>query len=387
MTIRRRLRHVARKPIPYWASPAARALFQNISEAMSDGMLVCDRQGRIILVNPALGRMLGREPQSLLGQTWAALFFDGRDANDAFNDLVLEVVQNQVCHHNRQVTYHPPQGPPRELIVTTDLLLDQGSQTRDAIGMLAVFRDVSEMKALHHREQELLQKSRRLYQEKLEGLEHLARAVAHEIRNPVMSIGGLSLRLLSQCGQEGQQAQYLERIVSSSRRLEEIVEQVEAYASLPAPRPEPLALLPWLQGLAQAYQARAQAQGVAFQGLEAPPELAGLTASADPKLLERLMRVLLDNALEAMPQGGGLRLELARQDDPAEALISVTDSGKGIAPEDLPFIFDPFFTTKAAGVGMNLAMAKRIADEHGARLTALSQPGQGATFSLSLPLG
>ncbi|MBI5521281.1 MAG: PAS domain-containing protein [Desulfarculus sp.] len=386
MTIRRRLKKAPRRQGPYRASPASRALFQNVIEAMSDGMMIIDRQGHISVVNQALGRMLGLEPQAMLGRGWAELFFDGRGENDAFNDVVLEGVQQQACHQNCQVTYHPPQGPPRELIVTTDLLLDQTSQDRVVMGMLAVFKDVTEIKALHRREQELMQKSQRLYQEKLEGLGRLALAVAHEIRNPVMSIGGLSLRLLGQCGPEGRQSQYLERIISSSRRLEHIVAQVSDYADLPTPRPAPLELLPWLMGLAGHYRGRAQEQGVRLVGPQATAGLEGLKAPADPKLLGRLMAALLENALEAMPQGGELRLDLTRRAGPGRAVISVSDTGRGVDPGDLPYIFDPFFTTKAAGVGMGLAMAKRIAEDHDAVLAVDSAPGQGATFSLSLPL-
>ncbi|MFH1035359.1 MAG: ATP-binding protein [Pseudomonadota bacterium] len=389
MTIRRRLKNTLRHPTAYWISPAARAVFQNISEAMSDGLMIIDRQGRVALANPALGRMLGLEPQAMLGKSWATLFFDGRGENDAFHDVLLDAVQKQVCHHNQQVTYHPTQGLPREFIITTDLLLDKDSPARSVAGMLAMFKDVTEIKALHRREQELLRQSRDLYQQKLEGLDRLSRAVAHEIRNPVMSIGGLSQRLLNQYGQQGPQSRYLERIVASSRRLEEIVGQVRDYANLPAPHPVPLALWPWLRAWADKYRPRAQAQGVRLE-LPSGQGLEGLTAPADPELLERLLAALMDNALEAMPQGGELRLdlarELARQDQPARAVISLTDSGRGIDPQDLPYLFDPFFSTKANGVGMSLAMAKLIADEHHATLSVDRAPGGGATFHLGLPL-
>ncbi len=386
MTIHRSLKKAPRRKDPYRTLPSSRALFQNVSDAMSDGMMIIDRQGQIVLVNPALGGMLGLEARDMLGRGWAELFFDGPAENNTFNDVVVEVIQQQVCHHNRQVTYYPPQGPSRELIITTDLLLDKRSRSRTVIGILAVFKDITEIKALHHREQELLEKSRRLYQEKLEGLNRLAEAVAHEIRNPVMSIGGLSMRLLGQCDPEGQQSHYLERIVASSRRLEQIVAQVSNYAGLKSPRPVRLELLSWLSGLARQYRERAQAQGVRLEGPRVQPGLEGLKALADPKLLGHLLGVLLENALEAMPRGGDLRLELARHADPGRVVISVSDTGQGIAPDDQPYIFDPFFTTKAAGIGMGLALAKRIAEEHDAVLSVESSPGQGATFRLSLPL-
>jgi PAS domain S-box-containing protein len=387
MTIPRRPPNMPRPPAAYRISPAAQALFQNINEAMSDGLLIIDQLGRVALVNPALGQMLGLAPQAMLGKYWSELFLDDRTENDAFHDLVLEVAQRQISHHNRQVTYHPPQGPARELIITTDLLTIPGKHDRTLAGMLAIFKDITEIKALHKREQELLERSRRLYQEKLDSLDRLARALAHEIRNPVMSIGGLSKRLLDRYAEQGGPlAEYLRRIIESSLRLEQIVGQVRAYADLPSPYPSPLELLPWLTDLAQSYQGRAQAQGVRLTLPLELPEIRGLAASVDAQLLGRLMATLMDNALEAMPLGGELSLGLDRIPGPDRAIISVTDTGHGIEPADLPFIFAPFFTTKAAGVGMNLAIAKRIADDHGGSLEAQSPSGQGATFRLGLPL-
>lgn len=385
MTIRRRPRKPVRSLSLYHASPVARALFQTIIDSMSDGVMVIDQDGHIAVVNPALCGILGCQADQMLGKSWAELFFDQRAENDAFNDVVLDVIQNRVCHFNRQVAYHPPgQAGARELIVTTDLLLTRPSQ-REFYGVLVAFKDVTEITALHRQTQELLEQGRRLYQEKLEGLGRLALAVAHEIRNPVMSIGGLSKRLLDRCQDQEQNAAYLERIMAGSRRLELIVQQVQSYAKLPAPKPAPLELDPWLRGLAPAWAERARERGMLLKLPEQPPQPA-IWARGEAKLLARLLEMLVDNALEAMGPGGVLSLGLARLEDPSRALISLADTGKGIDPGDMPYIFDPFFSTKPDRVGMSLATARRIAQEQGGELWAASQPGQGATFSLTLPL-
>lgn len=388
MKIRLRLnKHPSHDGI-FLASKAVQEVFRNIVNAMSDGVLVINREGSIVLVNPALGGILGLAKQEMEGKGWAELFF-GRAENDNFNDVVVDVIQNQVCHYNQQVTYYPPQGSPRELIVTTNLLTNPEAEAHSVRGMLVVFKDISELSDLHRQRQELLERTRLLYQEKLEGLDRLARAVAHEIRNPVMSIGGLTQRLLARCDPSHPDCQYYNRILQGSRRLETIVAQVREYADLPAPHPAPLDLVPWLEPILQDYAPRCAALGVDLvwpDGGSEPQVTPSLWVRGDPKLLARALRVILDNSLEAMPQGGRLTVGLERREDPPWAMLRVTDSGRGIRADDLPFIFDPFFSTKADGVGMNLAIAKRVLDEQEGKIEVKSILGHGATFELLLPL-
>ncbi|MFH1057332.1 MAG: ATP-binding protein [Pseudomonadota bacterium] len=384
---RRRFKAVSPDGI-YLASKAARDLFQNIVAAMSDGILVINHEGEIIRTNAALAAILGIGQEEMQGKGWAELFF-GRPENDRFNDVVVDVIQNQVCHYNQQVTYHTPQGVARELIVTTNLLSDRERPAQELRGVLVVFKDITELTDLGRREQELLARSRRLYQEKLEGLDRLARAVAHEIRNPVMSIGGLTQRLLTRCAPDNPDCRYYQRILDGSQRLERIVAQVREYADLNQPRPIAADLGVWLDNLAAEYRDRAAAAKVRLvwpAGLPAGEDPPEVPASFDPRLMGRALRVMLDNALDAMPQGGDLFLSLGRSLDPPLAVVQVADTGRGIRPEDLPYLFDPFFTTKADGVGMDLAIAKRVVDEHGGKLSVESRPQRGTTFRISLPL-
>jgi len=124
----------------------------------------------------------------------------------------------------------------------------------------------------------------------------------------------------------------------------------------------------------------------------APPPGVELIREIEPGLpavradRDQILQVLLNlvrNAVEAMPDGGPVRVTARRE---GEAVVfSVTDSGPGISPEDLPRVFEPYFTTKEGGTGLGLAIARRIAEEHGGRLDLESTPGRGATFTLRLP--
>ena len=105
---------------------------------------------------------------------------------------------------------------------------------------------------------------------------------------------------------------------------------------------------------------------------------------ADRQQLRMAFDNLLRNAVEAMPEGGTLTVNVRRADDWAE--VSVADTGQGISPENMPRLFEPLFTTKPGGVGFGLALAKNVVENHGGKIEAKSEPGRGAVFTVRLPV-
>jgi two-component system sensor histidine kinase HydH len=111
-----------------------------------------------------------------------------------------------------------------------------------------------------------------------------------------------------------------------------------------------------------------------------------LPACVDPQQLRQAVWNLCINAVQAMPDGGELRLGGRLQPGSGTPLqLWVTDTGQGIAEADLPHIFEPFFSTKAEGSGIGLALVYRVVQDHGGQLEVRSQPGVGTTFLLTLP--
>lgn len=357
------------------SGPLAQKLFvDNIIGAIGDGVMVIDGSGSIALVNPALCGILGYRAEELLGRGWGELFLEEPENLD-FSQTVVEVIQTRQVHYNSQVSYQAPDGSRKQLIATTSLI----HENDDILGVVAVFKDITELTTLHRRQQELLEQARRLYEQKQEGLDRIARAVAHEVRNPVMAIGGLASRLLKDKEPQSREATYLRRILESTARLEQVVSEVQAYANLPRPQWVQVEMRAWLDGILAEYRSRARDQGVDME-LACSEQAQTLM---DPKLMGEAIRRILDNSLEAMPQGGTLRIKLLPEE--RRQVLMIEDTGRGIQPEDLPFIFDPFYTTKADAVGMSLAMAKRIVDEHHGSLEIASLPGHGTTVTIILP--
>jgi signal transduction histidine kinase len=107
--------------------------------------------------------------------------------------------------------------------------------------------------------------------------------------------------------------------------------------------------------------------------------------NADPSEIERVVFNLLTNAVEAMPDGGDLTVRVHSAG--GEARISVEDTGTGVSDEDRPQLFRPFFTTRERGVGMGLAICRRIVEENGGSIAVESAPGKGSRFTIKLPGG
>jgi two-component system sensor histidine kinase PilS (NtrC family) len=113
-------------------------------------------------------------------------------------------------------------------------------------------------------------------------------------------------------------------------------------------------------------------------------ELAEARASCDPDQIRQVLWNLLVNACQASATA---RVTVRCRSEPGGAILEVEDDGPGIAPEDLPQIFTPFFTTKASGTGLGLATVQRLVDAHGGSVSVRSGPGQGACFTVHLPVG
>jgi PAS domain S-box-containing protein len=357
---------------------SSRFVLDNIIQSISDGVLVVQPGGSVVLVNQALCEILGFEEQQILGKGWTELFYEDPH-NLEFKEVALEVIHTKDPIRNQQISYRTPEGSYRELLVTTSLLHDRD----DLVGMVSLFKDVTELDHLHKRERRLLAQSLRLYEEKAESLDRVARAVAHEVRNPVTAIGGLASRLAKKYQGDQQIVDYMRRIVEATGRLEQVVDQVRDYAYVPRPNRRPVDIVAWLKEIMAGHEPRCRELGVELRLHIADDECC--EAQIDSQLLSTAIHNLMENALDAMEDGGTLDVSLYHDQD--NVIISILDSGHGIDEKDLPYLWDPFFTTKADRVGMSLAITKRIISEHEALLDVESPPEGGTKITMTLPIG
>jgi signal transduction histidine kinase len=164
-------------------------------------------------------------------------------------------------------------------------------------------------------------------------------------------------------------------------RLHDLVQQYLSLARLSDLRREPVDLSAFLNAFGQETQERLRTRGIALR-------LEGTTQEVQVALhtnsFRRVLLNLLNNALEAMPQGGTLTLRLRRRKP--QVFLEVRDTGCGIPPEEVPLLFSPFHSTKPEGTGLGLYLVREIIAAHQGEITVASAPRVGTTFMVRLPL-
>ena len=264
-------------------------------------------------------------------------------------------------------------------VATGDLDEQCEIKTHDEIGDLAAaFNQMT--RDLKASRDQLLQA------ERLATAGKMSASFAHEIRNPLSSMRMLAQMLLqkpemSPKMSEEKHQQSVRYILEEIERIDTIVKGLMDFA-----RPSSLDLkqqriTPILQTVLSLMEANLAHHNIQLV-LDVLPETPEIQFDSD-KLKQAFMNVVL-NAMEAMPQGGVLRVSTFTEND--SVCIKVKDTGIGIPAEDLEYLFEPFFTRKARGTGLGLANVKRILEEHGGTVEIDSIPDEGTEVSLWLPV-
>ncbi|MGQ9921782.1 MAG: sensor histidine kinase [Desulfobacca sp.] len=350
-------------------------IVDTIIASMPIGALAIDHQGEIVLANEAAAAILGYPVQLLLGGGWGLLFLE-QPANEAFNQVLLDVIWQESRTLQRTVTYTRPDGRTVHLAITSSFLRED-----DAVaGIVVLLDDITDIKTLHLKEKAWLEEKNRLHQEKAAALLHLAMAVAHQVRNPTVAIGGMAQLIQKKSDPHDPIQGYCQHIQTAARRLEAIVQAVEIYVAVPPAKPRWFPAPAFFQALEDYVRQVAASQDGSVSCVS---QISPVQLYADPELLRLALQAIIDNALEHMAAAKRLEMIVAAQ--AGQILIQIRDSGAGIPPANLPFVFDPFFTTKVSGIGMGLCLAKKIIIDHRGTITLQSDVGKGTTVTIYLP--
>jgi two-component system sensor histidine kinase HydH len=205
-------------------------------------------------------------------------------------------------------------------------------------------------------------------------LGEMSAVLAHEIRNPLAALKGHAQLLVERLEAPGAEREKAERLVHETRRLERLVNDLLSFVRssriTPAPA-EPAAVL------------RDAVQAVAPERIDVETAAAPSTWRLDAPRMQQALANVLRNALEASPDGA--RVLATAYADGHELVFRIRDRGPGLPPGDAERLFEPFHTTRVQGTGLGLAVARRIAELHGGRVTARTYPGGGAEFCIVIP--
>jgi signal transduction histidine kinase len=222
--------------------------------------------------------------------------------------------------------------------------------------------------------------------ERMATVGRLSLKVAHEVRNPIAAIE-LNAELLGEMvhGRVSEDGTEATALVTAIRdqvvALDALTEEYLAFARFPRPQFEEDSVNDMVVALAEFVRPLASRQQVEVK-VDTDPTVPPM--EIDRTLLRQAVLNLLKNGLEAVSQGGTLTLTTRRVDDMVE--IAISDTGPGIGPEVGRRLFEQFFTTKPQGTGLGLAISRQIVEEHGGKIRWTSTPGEGAVFTMSLPI-
>jgi PAS domain S-box-containing protein len=379
---------------------ALEKLARSILEQAVDVIVVSDTNGVIIQASHAAHELSGSDVlHRSFEQAFPLKFNDGTILTCAADPDSSEAFSIAACLGGRTV-----QGLEVKLERTDgkqfDLLLSAGP-LRDSyqrvLGCLFTLRDITQRKrweeALRESEERLRQQAHELEQQliasgRLVSLGEITASMAHEFNNPLGIVMGFTQELISETDPSHSHYRSLRIIEEESKRCEKIIQDLLQFA-----RPKSTDLCPTDVKQALEKTLGLVANHLYKQKIESITRIEeGLPKiQADPQELEQVMVNLYLNAIDAMPDGGTLTVTakpvLAIIGTPQEVVISISDTGFGIAPEHLPKIFLPFFTAKKKrGLGLGLPICDRIIKNHGGRIKVESQPGQGTTFEIYLPV-
>ncbi|MBQ9430511.1 MAG: PAS domain-containing protein [Kiritimatiellae bacterium] len=339
------------------------AVFQSIQE----GLMVIDNAGKLLYANRAAEQITGIDAsqrgrsilRTLREWDWEHLL-DTSDDVDGWSQLITREVEITYPEHRFISIYAVP-------------LLGQDSPDKE---VLVILRDVT-----RDRQQEVSN----LESERYNAIKMLAAGVAHEIGNPLNAIT-IHLQLLAREIRDlpPESRDSLSELVDVAQtevsRLDTIISQF-----LRAVRPAKPVLVPEhpeevLQDTLRLLKTECENRRIAVS-IDIPSSVPSVLL--DRSQIKQVFFNLFKNALEAMPDGGNLKVVFGSTDGFVD--ISIIDNGQGIPTEELGRIFEPYHTTKTKGTGLGLMIVKRIIEDHGGEIEVASKPGAGTCFKIRLP--
>jgi signal transduction histidine kinase len=361
---------------------------ENIVESINVGILAADLDDRVESWNTQIEQLTGIAREQAVGKRLTDLFprelveqFDRVRGETGIHNIYkfelkpIAAVATMNGHGNGNGHSNGTPAPAKLSDVTLNIAIAPlVSKDQEQIGRLIILDDVTDRAEL---EQRLVQA------DKLSSIGLLAAGVAHEVNTPLAVISTYAQMLAKQVAEDSQKSLILEKIAKQTFRASEIVNSLLNFSRTSTTSFGGVNVNRVVQETLSLLEHQLQKSGVEIK-TDLDSDLPSVHGNAG-KLQQVFLNLFL-NARDAMTNGG--TLEIRSYCDGAGAKIEVSDTGHGIAPENLHRIYDPFFTTKGAkkGTGLGLSVTYGIIQEHGGSIEVFNRRGGGATFRVELPV-
>ena len=362
-----------------WVPPEATRLLEHLCqqqaqfrrcggvvETAQDAVVTIDESHRILFFNRAAEAMFGYSKGEAIGQDLNLIIpTPHRAQHREYVRRYVETRSGRFINHTVDLTAERRSGEEFPISISFSVAAESGH-----LLMTAIMRDMTQLKNLEQRA---------LQNERLVSVGQALSYVTHEVKNPLIVIGGFARALMRGESIQGEDRRKLDIIVKEVQRLEGLIEEIQDFTKPLRLEKETIHLVPFLRETLALFRGSEASAQVRFS-LEAEGDS---VVTVDPDRLRQVLLNLVKNAMEAIADKGQVTVRV--RENARSVSIEVTDTGEGIPPERLEEIFQPFVTTKRGGSGLGLPLCRKIVRDHGGDMTISSQPGEGTQVKLTFP--
>jgi len=339
---------------------------EQLLERLEEGVLLFDRDDRLVMAGRAAERLLGRGRWEMMGRSLTELFPPAA----ALGAAVRNSIELRQPIKDFPLALEREGAPQGRVLVSVEML--ESFPDRQRIGTLITLRDAETRRQI---------RSELDVSARLAAISRLTGGVAHEIKNPLQAIT-VHLEVLRSklAGQNDYVGAEIETIAREILRLDRVVKTFLDFTRPVEVKMRDLEMVALARDVASLVGPSAGRQNVRLELDADPPEI---HVHGDRDLLQQALLNVVVNGVEAMKSGGRLNIQLRREGE--ECCVNVSDEGGGIPPEIREKIFNLYFSTKGKGSGIGLAVTFRVVQLHNGTIDFTSEPGAGTTFRLRIP--
>jgi two-component system sensor kinase FixL len=344
------------------------AVLQGAVENTNEAFVTIDQNHKVLFFNKAAERIFGFSRGEVMGRDLDVIMSPkcSRDHHEAV-DRYVRTRKPRRIGHGSEILATRKNGETFPANISFSV-----SEVEGKLYFTGIVSDLTETKALQERI---------IRSERLAALGQVVAEISHEIKNPLMMVGGFARQLIKQ-NRDEKSSRKLNIIVNEVERLENLLKELRALYLPRTLNMEETSINDVLREVHELVRADCESKRVI---IEVRTDGSQPMVMGDRAKLKQVFLNLVKNAMEAMESGGNLSVQSQRKGDDVE--IAFMDDGCGISKENLGKVFSPFFTTKRHGTGLGLSISKSIIEEHpGSYLTVESEGGKGTVFRVSLPV-
>jgi two-component system, NtrC family, sensor histidine kinase PilS len=349
---------------------------RNIIQSLDSGLLTVDLQGKINFLNRTAERILSLDRKETREVSIYALF---PALNQITDKMAINPFDSFSDYQRYETQFVDPEG--RRIYLgfsISPLTGPDGSR----IGYTLIFQDISRFKEMEDQMKRL---------DKMAAINQLAAGMAHEIRNPLTSLSGSIQLLKSELTLEAHQDRLMDIILRESERLNALITDFLLFAQPPKINKEECNIRDLLEETLELFTHSPEyPEGIQIR---CPSSREGIRILIDPDQMKQVFWNLLRNAVQSMGDKGVLTVLLEKNGEGVPARsekewirCSISDTGKGMASQEMDKIFEPFYTTKDGGTGLGLSIVHKIVENHHGVIKVKSETGKGSMFTILLPI-